>query len=832
MGFFHDMEQAYGAEATALLRAYNRNLPRLASLKNRRIFLLKCRKHGFYPNHILNRTQSFSQVFEYHDARSGQLVRNFNSRLVHRILSMEISITIKNLTFLIQRQEKLKADIRGVFPEGIWWEFDHRCSFKYRKAFHRIQDTHIRKFSRIEREQAVQISTKSTWFKNISETEIPDDITRFLALGPKFSIAPTFRDISIPRILAEIESAPFDDQLNNKTLITAKVTNILTNWAQNKQGFTGPLQATFNKTKKFLKEHPELIISPADKGNVTVCMNKSVYLELSNSILMDREYYTELARDPTSTIQQKANQLVSNLKKAKMLDDTLTNRLTIYNSRPARFYGLPKIHKPQLALRPIISSLQCPNSKIAQLVTDILTKAYDKDNSYYVTDSFQFASFINNFELPENFVLVSLDVTSLFTNIPLQLVTDSIKKRWPKIRQHTDISEDKFIDLVSFVFDTTYFTFQNKFYRQIFGTPMGSVVSPIAAQYVMDDFLDGCLPKLPFHMPFIKKYVDDIICAVPHDSIESTLTLFNSIHHRLKFTIERETNNAVPFLDTSVVRDGRTIRTDWYTKPTASGRYINYHSYHATRMKINVVLNMRNRILQVSHPIYKLNNLKKLFDIMRQNSFPATLLNKLLYSTPASEPRRTRSHLPNADIDLSPVTPRYRTLPYDESLTFRLISALSGVPGLKIALRNNTTIRSLFTSLKDKTPLLLQSNVVYSIPCNDCSQVYIGQTSRTLKARITSHKSDTRTKKTTCQLSRHSNDLKHTMNFEDIKILDSEQNFKKRTFLEMVRITQAENSMNSRRDIEGLSNIYTYLLKIDKDCITRRDTDEVADLTL
>ena len=70
------------------------------------------------------------------------------------------------------------------------------------------------------------------------------------------------------------------------------------------------------------------------------------------------------------------------------------------------------------------------------------------------------------------------------------------------------------------------------------------------------------------------------------------------------------------------------------------------------------------------------------------------------------------------------------------------------------------------------------------------------------------------------------------MNFEDVKVLDTEQNFKKRTFLEMVRITQTENSMNSRRDIEGLSGIYTYLLKIDRDFKTGRDTDEVTDLTL
>lgn len=556
-------------------------------------------------------------------------------------------------------------------------------------------------------------------------------------------------------------------------------------------------------------------------------MKKSEYIDLSNNILLDQEYYVVLPRDPTSTFQQKANKLISKLKNDSMLDDAHAGKFTIYNAKPARFYGLPKVHKPQLALRPIISSLQCPNSKIAQLITDILTKAYSRDNQYYITDSFQFADFVNNFVLPENFVLISLDVTSLFTNIPLQLVLDSVDRRWPHIRTHTAITKSRFLELISFVFDTTYFTFQDKYYKQIYGTPMGSVVSPIVAQYVMDDFLDQCLPQLPFEMPFIKKYVDDIICAVPQDSIDLTLNIFNNVHPRLQFTIEREVDNAVPFLDTLVIREGRSIKTDWYVKPTASGRYINYHSYHSTKMKINVVLNMRSRILHISHPIYKLNNLKKLYDTMRHNSFPSSLLNKLIYSTPTSNPG-TSDHLHSSITEDVPLTIQFRSLPYEENLSNRLISTLSVVPNLKIALKNVKTIRSLFTPLKDRTPVLLQSNVVYSIPCKDCNQLYIGQTSRALKARIVSHKSDTRTKKTSCQLSRHANELKHDINYEEAKILDIEPNFKKRTFLEMVRITQSDFSMNSRRDIEGLSSIYTYLLKLDKNNTSRSQSEEVT----
>lgn len=42
-------------------------------------------------------------------------------------------------------------------------------------------------------------------------------------------------------------------------------------------------------------------------------------------------------------------------------------------------------------------------------------------------------------------------------------------------------------------------------YKQIFGTPMGSSISPILAQIILDDLLDECIPKLPFNLPFLKK---------------------------------------------------------------------------------------------------------------------------------------------------------------------------------------------------------------------------------------------------------------------------------------------------------------------------------------
>lgn len=812
MGFYQQMRNTYGREAVAELRRFSHNQLKIASLSNRRIFLLSCRRRNLLPRHITDRISNLQGIFEYRDGQTGRRIQDFYHRLGHRILCMEISITIKNLSYLQQCQLNLETQIKNIFPLEIWTEFRQRSQINYNRQFSKIKTSNVSNLSRLQRSQGEEIKVSSRWFKNISQLQFPKEIYDFLSLGPKFSIAPSKRDISIPRILAEIESINVDPTLSNKTLVSAKVTNILTNFLQKQDVGVPKHLDIFNKTRKFLRDHPEVVITPADKGGTTVAMDREQYFNLSYDILSDLDYYQPLQRDPTSTIQQKANKIVSELKRDNKIDADIARTLTIYNSVASKFYGLPKVHKPTLSLRPIISSIDSPNSKIAHFVTDILTKAYSKENRYYISDSFQFSSIVNDMHIPDDHVIASFDVVSLFTNIPLDLVLRSIGNRWDTIKNFCTLDLNRFIELIKFVFDTTFFSFDGKFFKQIFGTPMGSVISPIISLYVMDDLLDIALNRLPYQMFLIKKYVDDIICVLPSNQLDITLDIFNGVHDKIKFTIEKENNDfSVPFLDTLVMRFGDCIRTDWYTKPTSSGRYVNYHSYHTTKVKINTVLNMRNRVVQVSHPSFHRKNLNKLFEIMLQNSFPPALLKKLIYSTPTQ--RNTENNVTEVQPSQTVV---YRSLPYVRNLTESLISVLSQINGLKIAVKNQKSIKSLFTRKKDSTPILQQSGVVYSLRCQGCSSVYVGQTSRNLSSRITSHRSDIRRNISSCALAKHVCDTGHTVDYQNPKVLDIEKNYRKRTFLEMVRIAQTNDSMNYRRDIQGLSNVYTFLLELDK----------------
>lgn len=322
--------------------------------------------------------------------------------------------------------------------------------------------------------------------------------------------------------------------------------------------------------------------------------------------------------------------------------------------------------------------------------------------------------------------------------------------------------------------------------------------------------MNSLIPKLPFRFPFIYKFVDDIICAVPHDMIQVTVDTFNKFNKNIQFTVEIETDSSVPFLDTKVIRTStNSIILNWYQKPASSGRFLNYFSNHPINQKINTILAMKNRITHISNSIFINDNLKKLKNLFLNNGYPGHLLNKLIYSSNFYDGPTEENTEPNV---------KYKKLPYIRSLTEKIISFFKPFKNIKIAKYNTKKNRQLFTKVKDITPLPFNTNIVYSVSCLGCQGCYIGQTCTWLKQRISQHKSDCRLGKHSCALAQHVHTTNHQFDFDNIKILDFETNQKKRLFLEMYHINKNKNSINYKSDIQKLSNIYCNILNFEKPC--------------
>ena len=148
--------------------------------------------------------------------------------------------------------------------------------------------------------------------------------------------------------------------------------------------------------------------------------------------------------------------------------------------------------------------------------------------------------------------------------------------------------------------DNTYFLFNNKYYKQSFVTPMGSPISGLFADLVMDDLESECLRKLSFKPIFFYRYVDDIIMCIPNSGLNEMLDTFNLYNSRLQFTHEIETKNSISFLDILLIKENQEIITNWYTKPTFSGRFLNYHSQHPLSQKIAMVYNVTDRAIKLA----------------------------------------------------------------------------------------------------------------------------------------------------------------------------------------------------------------------------------------
>ncbi|XP_044755026.1 uncharacterized protein LOC123313980 [Coccinella septempunctata] len=540
-------------------------------------------------------------------------------------------------------------------------------------------------------------------------------------------------------------------------------------------------------------------------------MERSDYTQKMLSIINSDEF-SEIHRDPTPSIQTKSNGFISMLLTHKVITREKAKSMKVYNSTAPKIYGNPKIHKDGVPLRPIVSCIQSPTRHLSEFIVDILKSAYDKGNEYYIKDSFDFAQQMNNLAIPPNQVILSLDVVNLYGNIHNELVKRVINEKWNIIQQHTTMPKSLFMEILNFLLENSYFSFQNKFYKQIFGSAMGSKSSPILTQYVMDFLLDNTIPKLPWPIFLIKKYVDDLFIISPIEGVEDLLPIFNSFDKYTQFTMEKEdVDFSVPFLDTRVHRSNNIIKLDWFRKDTNSDRFVHYLSDHSIQMKINIITEMKNRILRLCHPEFIQKNIAKLLKIFIDNGYPVGMVKKLLYE---SVPVQRDDNIPLRNGDGDEVT-KFGSILNIKNLTGKIKNCFKS-ENMKIATYNSKKVFSLFTKLKDPTPKQFNSNVIYRINCSDCQATYVGQTSQWLKNRISIHKSDIKKQNVRCALTKHSVDLKHQIDLDSVEIIDKTSSYNKRLIMEMIHIQREHNSINKKSDVQNLSNIYTFLLSIAK----------------
>ena len=209
---------------------------------------------------------------------------------------------------------------------------------------------------------------------------------------------------------------------------------------------------------------------------------------------------------PTDPITKQKNKLISLLKNIRaeggISEDTYRKMYPTGASTP-KFYGLPKIHKVGVPLRPIVSSRNAVSYETAKQLARILKPLVGK-SSYNVQNTSDFVQQLRNIQLQQQECIISYDVKALFTSVPIEPAIEIIKKQLEddkELQQRTSMTVNHIICLLEFCLKNTYFIFQGRYYEQVEGAAMGSPISPIVANL----YMEALKYKLPtqHHIPLV-----------------------------------------------------------------------------------------------------------------------------------------------------------------------------------------------------------------------------------------------------------------------------------------------------------------------------------------
>ena len=325
------------------------------------------------------------------------------------------------------------------------------------------------------------------------------------------------------------------------------------------------------------------------------------------------------------------------LLKDKVFSECVYRELLSTGSTPGVLYGLPKVHKENCPARPILSAIGTYNYKLAKFLVHIL-KPFTS-NEYTVKDTFSFVSEITSFHKDEDLVIASFDVSSLFTNIPLDeciefcielLFEDTENLEY----RDCSLNPSQFRKLLTFAVKETHFVFNKQLFDQVDSVAMGLPLGPTLANIFMNVLEKKYLANCPseYKPVLYRRYVDDTFCLFRNrDHLHSFLEFINRQHPNIKFTYKLESDYALPFLDVLVAHDNNTFSTSLYRKKTFTGLYTDFSSLGPTKYKINLIRVLVYRAFHICSSYLNFHEeVVRIKNILTENCFPKSLIDHII----------------------------------------------------------------------------------------------------------------------------------------------------------------------------------------------------------
>ena len=533
-----------------------------------------------------------------------------------------------------------------------------------------------------------------------------------------------------------------------------------------------------HKTLLNLRNNKSIKVCSFDKDNGIVLLNSVDYYSKLDSIISDTSKFNSIDIDVNKVhpIISNENKLARYIRQnvKPYIDQSTYNRIVPNGSQPGKLYGLAKVHKPNCPLRPVVSMINTAEYNLAKYLDTFIKP--NLPNTYLLSSTSQFVNIINDFKFNHDDNLISFDVESLFTNVPVVETIDIISEYVYSASSKSvpPFSPDVFKRLLVLA-TSGIFMYNNKFYRQIDGVTMGSPLGPSFANFFLahleKNWLDHALkPSLYL------RYVDDIFCVFNSSTDFNTFfNMLNATHPNLKFTYEVD-NKCLPFLDTTVTLpeiNSTNCTVNVYRKKTDTNLILNFHAFCPFTWKRSLIFCFLHRAFLICSDWFILHKeILHLENIFIRNGFPKWLF----YSC-------VKRFLHNKFNKENLVKPIFNCnniicIPYfgRPSLIFRkhLIKLFKNHLQVDINVVFQTFKIKNYFSLKCNTPLSLKANVIYKFNCLcDTNLFYIGKTKRHLVARVKEHKSNR------SQIGMHLSNCtvcNHSFNCNSFKVLGSSRN--------------------------------------------------------
>ena len=698
------------------------------------LFLENCKRAGLIPKFLKFRIPS-----------NGCFDEKSISDFQRQLLNKELLKAKQNLKLLSSNLDEKRAALRSSAPEYCLPSVVLHARITRRKAREEQRRKHNKKLTNLSEDQERPLfNVQNTVVQCGLDSSPPAYVLETLSLGPKNAVLDTFDQ---KEILAEVDHLLYHCDQNNVsddivTDINIKTLNYIKKCKKMKSSRNVML------TKKYLKDHSLLAI-PFDKGIGICLMKKETYHEKMDVIikLPQFEKYVKPrknAKHPLLKEQERIKDVLDKLLEEGEIDETLHEGMMPIGSQPARLYGLAKVHKRNIPMRPVLSMPGSAYHKIAVQIANWLKCVPEcKINS----SSKSICDKLKTVTLAEDEIVVSFDVSSLYTNVPvieaIEYCADLLYAR--PAEERPPVSRDTFVSLAKIASCGVIMSTHDGYYKQIDGLAMGSPPAPHLANGWLSQF-EGVIRG---NAQLYERYMDDIIMEMKKSRYEGKLGEISNLHENLTFTGEVEqmqpqsSTGSLPFLDMSVLHDHNTgqLSSTWYNKPTDTGLILNYHALAPKRYKRSVVSGFVHRIYRAcSSWQYFHESLEKAKRILESNQYPPTFYHPIIQETLENivNPKEKLQSTEPSDNSGKAGKTRLR-VQYRGKCTEDYARALHKANAPCSVVMTLRKLKTVLPSLKPTVPKMLKSGVVYQITCPSCQARYVGETTRHLQTRIKEH---------------------------------------------------------------------------------------------